>query len=134
MNENVNVVENNVVAAQAEVITVEAAVKAVEAAKTPADVVRATEAALSVCKTERDVKTSRRIAASTYGIWHGEAATASELVSWCDERLQTLHRWTENVEALKADAQSRLTKGMTLKERLEGVTPEEIKAYLDALN
>ena len=130
-----NGVENNVAAEAAEVVvTVEAAVKAVEAAKTPADVVRATEAALAVCKKERDVKASRRIAASTYGIWHGDEATPSELVSWCDERLKTLHRWTENVEALKASAQSKLTEGMTLKERLVGITPEQLKAYLDGLN
>lgn len=133
--ENVNVVENNVVAAEAAVVvTVEAAIKAVEAAKTPADVVRATEAALAVCKEERDVKAARRISASTYGIWHGEGASASELVSWCDDRLDTLQKWTENVKALKAQAQSKLTEGMTLKERLAGITPEELKAYLEGQN
>lgn len=133
--ENVNVVENNVVAAEAAVVvTVEAAIKAVEAAKTPADVVRATEAALAVCKEERDVKAARRISASTYGIWHGDGATASDLVSWCDDRLKTLKHWTDNVLALKASQQSKLTEGMTLKERLAGVSPEEIKAYLDGLN
>lgn len=135
MNENVNAVENNVVAAEAAVVvTVEAAIAAVKAAKTPADVVRATEAALAVCKEKRDVKAARKLSASTYGIWHGEEATASELVSWCDNRLGELTKWTENVLALKASAQSKLTEGMTLKERLLGVTPEQLKAYLDGLN
>lgn len=135
MNENVNAVENKEVAAEAAVVvTVEAAIKAVEAAKTPADVVDATEAALAVCKEERDVKAARRISASTYGIWHSDEASASKLVSWCDDRLKQLKHWTDNVLALRAKAQSKLTEGMTLKERLIGVTPEQLKAYLDGLN
>ena len=129
-----NGVENNEAAAKAEVITVDAAIAAVEAAKTPTDVVEATEAALAVCKEKRDVKASRKLSSKIYGIWHGDEATASDLVSWCNDRLDELSKWTDNVKALKAKAQSKLTEGMTLKERLLGITPDQLRAYLEGQN
>lgn len=72
------------------------------------------------------VETSKRAEQSRkYGMWYKEGATASDLVSWCDERISTYNEWIKNCQVLKEESQVRL---------LSGMPKETLEAALAALN
>lgn len=63
-------------------------------------------------------ETTRAIMAQKYGVWYKKNASASELVSWCNDRIAKCNEWIENLQNLREESQKQLFKGMTKEEVL----------------
>lgn len=61
-------------------------------------------------------ETTRAAMAQKYGSWYKKNASASELVSWCNDRIAKCNEWIENLKVLREESQKQLFKGMTKEE------------------
>ena len=65
----------------------------------------------------------RAVMAKTFGMWTSKKASASDLVSWSDERIAIYEKWIENCRKLKDENQMKL---------LDGLSVEDLKKMIEA--
>lgn len=68
-------------------------------------------------------KGDRAEMAKTFGMWTSKKASASDLVSWSDERIAIYEKWIENLRKLKDENQRKL---------LDGLSVEDLKKMIEA--
>ena len=61
--------------------------------------------------------------AKNFGMWTSKNASASDLVSWADERIAIYRNWIENLSKLKDENQLKLVDGLTI---------EQLQAMIEA--
>jgi hypothetical protein len=61
--------------------------------------------------------------AKTFGMWTSKKASASDLVSWSDERIAIYENWIKNLRKLKDENQMKL---------LDGLSVDDLKKMIEA--